>query len=460
MIPRVPFPGFDCARIARALGLLCTEPGDLADAYFERVEVTEATQGGPGPGLRRVREEGFALRLVRGGRVWLASRDGIDDELLGRAFRQTARALPPAAPSFRGIETTPWPEPEAVDALLGLHGRVEHELRQRRAAFPFRLRVRRHRRELAVVGPRLLPEAQREEFCSVEAGLPWGRWGGLFCDLDEAPARVAGAMAELFRSREAPPPEPARRVAVLGPAAAAVLLHEAVAHTLEADTLALTGKPASAIGVQLGAELLDVLDDPERAPAPVRRSSDDEGIPVSRRWLLRAGRVEQPLADRAWAERGAGLQPGAGRRSQRHRPPVPRSTHLELLPGSSSLHDLLADAAGGVYLQEAVRGRLDPLSGRFSIDAATARRIDANGLGERLGPVRLSGTVGELLSAVRGVGAEVASGGAGWCAKGGDRLPVWATAAAIRLEDVQVGPPGGGAAAPRDARQVAPGAAS
>jgi predicted Zn-dependent protease len=139
---------------------------------------------------------------------------------------------------------------------------------------------------------------------------------------------------------------------------------------------------------------------------------------------------------------------------------VPRSTHLELLPGSSSLHDLLADAAGGVYLQEAVRGRLDPLSGRFSIDAATARRIDANGLGERLGPVRLSGTVGELLSAVRGVGAEVASGGAGWCAKGGDRLPVWATAAAIRLEDVQVGPPGGGAAAPRDARQVAPGAAS
>ncbi|HVS15942.1 MAG TPA: metallopeptidase TldD-related protein [Thermoanaerobaculia bacterium] len=440
------FPGFDCARIARALGSLCTEPGDLADAFFERLEVTEARQGGPDPGVRRVREEGFALRLVRGGRSWLASRDGIDDELLARAYRQTARALPPAAPSFRGLAAPAWPDAGdsgEVEELLALYGRVEHELRQRRVAFPFRLRARRHRRELAVVGPRLLPEAQREDFCSVEAELPWGRWGGLFCDLAEAPAQVATALAELFRSREAPPPEPARRVVVLGPAAAAVLLHEAVAHTLEADTLALTGKPASAIGVQLAADVLDVLDDPERAPQPVRRTCDDEGIPVSRRWLLRAGRIEQPLADRAWAERGEGLQPGAGRRSQRHRLPVPRSSHLELLPGASSLDELLADAAGGVYLPEATRGRLDPLSGRFRIDAATARRIDESGLGDRLGPVRLSGTVGELLSAVRGVGAEAHSGGAGWCAKGGDRLPVWATAAALRLEDVQVGPPEG-----------------
>jgi predicted Zn-dependent protease len=162
---------------------------------------------------------------------------------------------------------------------------------------------------------------------------------------------------------------------------------------------------------------------------------------VTRRWLLRAGRIVQPLADRAWAERGAGLQPGAGRRSQRHRLPVPRSTHLVLLPGSASLDDLLTDAAGGIFVQEAVRGRLDPLSGQFSIDAISGRRIEANGLGARVGPLRLSGSVGELLTAVRGVGVESRSGGAGWCAKGGDRLPVWATASSLRLEDVALEAP-------------------
>ncbi|HVS62979.1 MAG TPA: metallopeptidase TldD-related protein [Thermoanaerobaculia bacterium] len=434
------FPGFDCARVARALGLLCTEAEDLADAYFERIELTETPGAQAGPGLVVRREEGFALRLVRGGRVWLVSRDEIGDDVVARAFRQVARSLPPAAPSFRGIEPGPWPELEDADALLGLHGRVEHELRQLRAGFPFRLRARRHRREAVVVSPRLQPDPQVETFYSVEADVPWGRWGGLMSDLDEAPLRIASALAELFRARDASPPQPVRTVVVLGPAAAAVFLHEAAAHTLEADTLALTGRPSSAIGVRLGSEILDVLDDPARAPGGVRRTSDDEGMPVTRRWLLRAGVVEQPIADRTWADR-AGLQPGAGRRSQRHRLPVPRSSHLELLPGTFSFDELQAGATGGLLVQEVDRGRLDPFSGRFVLDAASARRIGPGGLGERLRPVRLSGSVVELLSAINGIGSQVRSGGAGWCAKGGDRLPVWATAAALRLEGIQVGPP-------------------
>ena len=438
-IRAVAFPGFDGARVAHALGLLCTEPEDLADAYFERIEVTEAPGRPDAPGLLVRREEGFALRLVRGGRVWLASRDGITDELVARAFRQVARSLPPAAPAVRA-EPAAWPALELADALLGLHGRVEHELRQLRAAFPFRLRACRHRRETLVVSPRLVPDPQVETFFSFEAEVPWGRWGGLIADLDEAPLRIAAALAELFRARDAAPPAAATAVVVLGSAAAAVFLHEAVAHTLEADTLALTGKPASAIGVRLGTEILDVLDDPARAPLGVRRSSDDEGIPVTRRWLLRAGVVEQPIADRAWADR-AGLQPGSGRRSQRHRPPAPRSLHLELLPGSSSFDQLLESARGGLFVQEVERGHLDPFTGHFVLDATSARRIEPLGLSERVGPVRLSGSVVDLLSAVDDIGAHSHCCGAGWCAKGGDRLPVWATAPPLRLDRIRVAAP-------------------
>ena len=41
---------------------------------------------------------------------------------------------------------------------------------------------------------------------------------------------------------------------VLGPHAAAVFLHEAVAHALEVDTLGLTGRPEGALGLTMGPE--------------------------------------------------------------------------------------------------------------------------------------------------------------------------------------------------------------
>jgi hypothetical protein len=55
-----------------------------------------------------------------------------------------------------------------------------------------------------------------------------------------------------------------------------------------------------------------------------------------------------------------------------------------------------------------------------------------------VGPCRLEGRVAGLLAAVAAVGARTETAGAGWCAKGGQRLPVWATAPAIRLEGVEV----------------------
>src|SRR5207244_7866508 len=106
--------------------------------------------------------------------------------------------------------------------------------------------------------------------CSAE--LPSGRWGALFPALGEAAAaHVADACVALFRARQASPPPPERGVAVLAPGAVAVLLHEAVAHALEADTLAQGGNPESALGVAMAAALLDALDDPAAAPPGVRR---------------------------------------------------------------------------------------------------------------------------------------------------------------------------------------------
>ena len=229
---------------------------------------------------------------------------------------------------------------------------------------------------------------------------------------------------------------------MLGPAAVAVLLHEAVAHALEADTLAATGRPEAAVGLRFAAPGVHVLDDPASAPAGVRRTVDDEGSPVCRRWLLRDGIVETPLADLRWSRASAAFLPGAGRRGSRHLPPGPRSTHLELLSGETAEADLLAEAAGGLFLPEASRGRLDPLSGEFELCFPWARRLarrePAREIADLVGPCRLRGRVAEILERVTAIGQERRPGGAGWCAKGGQKLPVWAVAPALRLEGVEV----------------------
>ncbi|HYN22265.1 MAG TPA: metallopeptidase TldD-related protein, partial [Thermoanaerobaculia bacterium] len=259
----------------------------------------------------------------------------------------------------------------------------------------------------------------------------------------EALEGFAGSLVHLFRARQGSSLEPFRGVAVLAPAAVAVLLHEAVAHALEADVLAQGGNPEAAVGVAMASPALDILDDPAAAPPAVRRATDDEGSPVFRRWLLRGGVVEQPLADLLWARTSPVFVPGAGRRGTRHLPPGPRSSHLELLPGQTSEEDLLTDAEGGLYLEEASRGTLDPLSGEFRLYLPYARRIRGGGLADTIGPCLLRGKVADLLTRVTAVGRETKPAGAGWCAKGGQKMPVWATTPALRLEGVEVLPDGG-----------------
>jgi predicted Zn-dependent protease len=474
----------DTAAVARTLAQIAEQPDDVVDAYFERREEVELPPEEDAPGLRVWREEGFAVRLLRGQRTWMASRDGIAERPFAEALRQVARALPPVSYPEPRVSATLMPsgasgDPFGASGASGAAGApgtvgaakaagtfgdsgvadaraaagfpdLAHELRDfpqavarairaHHVGIPVRMTLRRHRRWLQVVGSRLVPEPQSEGFYSCVLDSQWGRHGALLPRLDAVAAeQVAAAAVGLFRARNAAAPAAFRGVAVLAPAAVAVLLHEAVAHALEADTLARGGRPEAAIGLALAAPCLDVLDDPAAAPPEVRRTSDDEGLPVSRRWLLRRGAVEQPLADTAWSRLSPALLPGAGRRGSRHLPPGPRSTHLELLPGDAAESDLLAQANGGLHLPAASRGGLDALSGEFTLRFPHGRRIRRGALAEPVGACILRGQVADLLARATAVGRETVAAGAGWCAKGGQKLPVWATAPALRLEGVAV----------------------
>jgi len=431
----------DTAAVARALALVATQADDLAEAFFEESLESEVPTAGAariGPRLRR--ESGLAVRLVRGDSAWLASRDALDSATLVDALRGVARSLPPAFPEPAGLAAgDPAEMSPPFDELAAFPGRVDRALRALWVAFPMRLAVRWFERRVRAVGPRTASDVESERFASVDVETPWGRLGELVTLLDDSAAqRLAERLALRLRARDAPPPAERHPPLLLAPAAAAVALHECVAHALEADVLARSGSPPAVDGIELGASDLDVLDDPTSAPAGVVRRFDDEGVPTTRRWLLRRGRAAQPIADQRAARRWSELLPGSGFRADRHSAPLPRTHHLELLAGATESGRLRGLADGGLEIAEISSGQLDPASGEFVLDVPGARRLRGGEPGEAVGPFRVRGRVPELLGGIVAVADRREVAGAGWCAKGGQRRAVWATTPSLIVAGLEV----------------------
>lgn len=435
----MPLANLETGGIARCLAQIAERSDDHVEAFFEVTSETRAHGpiGRMTPASRM--EQGLAVRLLRGGESWLASSDGISPDVFSRAVARVARARPGAvAPPPRSLDAGAI-EPAAAGCLEDFAAAAQSAIGARHAAFPVHWDIRRHRRWSRTIGAMLSPEQQTESFYSCVARTSWTAWGTLLLELDAAAAeRVARSLTRSFRARRAPPPRKGATRVVLGSAAAAVFLHEAVAHALETDTLMLSGDPEAAIGVVLADDSLEVLDTPAGAPEGIRRSTDDEGMPVVRRWLLRKGVIQQPLADLNAASGSQALVPGAARRGSRHLAPVPRSIHLELLPGAARSEDLIETCGAGLLVEEFSRGRLDPLSGMVELSFPYARRIEGGRLGDLTGPGRCAGSLTALLEGVLGVGSETAFRGAGWCAKGGHRLAVWASAPPLAIAGFEV----------------------
>lgn len=431
----------DAPAATRALQQIAEQNGDLADLFLERREEIELPPEDEAPGFRVRREAGLSVRLLRDGRSWLASTDRIDAEAFADAARRVTRVQPRTSAPRPSIEDAGWEESPRAPELSAFPTAVLRAARSLGPAPPVRLRVRRFRRAVQIVGSQLASGIENETFYSVEASGDDLRHGTLLARLGETEAEeVARSIRRRAEAREHPLETPEVVPLVLGASAAAVLLHEAVAHALEVDVLASGGHPETAIGVRVASERLDVFDDPAQAPAPVRRAADDEGYPVSRRCLLRRGVVEQPLCDLAWSRRSELFVPGAGRRGSRHHAPEARSHHLSLVPGEASRAELFEGAEGGLYLPEIERGRLDPRAAIVHLRFPWARRIENGTPGRLVGPLGLRVPLRRLLGAIVAVGADERSGGAGWCAKGGVRLPVWATSPALGLEGLEVTP--------------------
>ncbi len=420
--------------------------GEIAEVFGETLaELTLDWRDGEIREARVRREEGTGARHLAGGAEQFVFVPGADEA----AVREAVRALR----SQTGHEPLPIrTSRSAEDAAGGAFPEAERWARRLSAIFArhaarheFTFRIRETERRVVADGGRSASSARR--LLSLE-----GRFTAASRARDEerafafhAPASE-GAADELraLLTAAAAPRDRALPVAagetdvILGGGSAAVFFHEVLGHPLEADaeTSALNGLPDARVAVAD----LEVIDDPRRLDLFGGYESDDEATPPRPVRLAAAGVIGSRLTDRAHA-RSSGST-GHGRRSGPSEPPLPRGANIVVAPGAADSEELLRRLSNGLWIEEFRGGSVEVASGTFRLRFPRARRVRRGRLADELSAGVLAGEILPALGAIEPVlGREVRACRAfGWCARGGQVVPVGGAAPEILIRRLTVRP--------------------
>jgi TldD protein len=169
-------------------------------------------------------------------------------------------------------------------------------------------------------------------------------------------ARIADEAAALL---SAPVVEAGEKDVILEGSQLALQIHESVGHAIELDRI--LGWEAAFAGTshlelprlqehRYGSELMNITADATLPGALGTFGFDDEGTPAQRVDIVKDGTWVGVLSGRDSAAR-AGLPPGGMVRADGYnRLPMVRMTNVGLLPGSSSLEEIISETADGIYM--------------------------------------------------------------------------------------------------------------
>ena len=180
---------------------------------------------------------------------------------------------------------------------------------------------------------------------------------------------------------------------ILGPEQLGLQIHESVGHAVELDRI--LGWEAAFAGTSFldlaelgrfryGSELMNVTADATLPGALGSFGYDDEGTAAQRVDIVREGTWVGVLSGRDSAAR-AGLAPGGMVRADGHaRLPIVRMTNVGLLPGGSSLDEMVADTDDGVYMETNRSWSIDDKRLNFQFGCEVGREVKRGKLGRLL----------------------------------------------------------------------------
>ena len=175
-------------------------------------------------------------------------------------------------------------------------------------------------------------------------------------DLPGNAARVADEAAQLI---SAPPCPAGKRTIILDGGQLALQVHESIGHPIELDrVLGLEAgfagtsflKPEDVGKLRYGSEHVNVVADATEPGGLGTFGFDDEGVPGQCTDIIREGEFRGFLSSRETAGAVGTTSSGAMRASGWDAIPLIRMTNVNLLPGTWTLDDLIADTDDGLLM--------------------------------------------------------------------------------------------------------------
>jgi predicted Zn-dependent protease len=236
--------------------------------------------------------------------------------------------------------------------------------------------------------------------------------------------------------------EPWTGTVVLEPWVAALLVHECVGHTSEADNyLDYVRREGIDLGYRWTRAPLTVVDDPTEPDRIGSYVLDDEGQPARRTSVVTDGVWTQLLLDRARAAELGAPASSNGRRVVGAAAALPRMSVLMAMPGEHQVERLIGEIEDGWYVCGSWGA--GSMGRRFVLRPTHARRIRDGRLRDRcLRRLELRGDKLDTIAAIDAIGDDLCRFDPAFgCEKDGqDDLPVSFGAPHLRLRGVTLVP--------------------
>jgi TldD protein len=208
-----------------------------------------------------------------------------------------------------------------------------------------------------------------------------------------------------------------RAVVILDPGLVGLISHEAIGHTVEADFVSSGAITKGKIGKRVASELVTLFDSGPEANAGGTLLVDDEGVITKKTIIIENGILKSYLHNRESAAEFRVEPTGNARAFEYSDEPIIRMRNTGIMPGISSLDEMIAGVKHGYLLKGAKGGQADA-NAEFMFGVQEAFKIGDGKVGEMLRGVTVSGQAFDVLTSVDGVSKDFKwDMGFGYCGK-------------------------------------------
>ncbi|HVZ45582.1 MAG TPA: TldD/PmbA family protein [Ramlibacter sp.] len=253
--------------------------------------------------------------------------------------------------------------------------------------------------------------------------IEYGSAKGSLADLELSVEAWAPQLEQTYRHLrakcEAVPARGGLHTVVLDAPLAGMLAHEAMGHPCEADLVLGGAVTGDLVGQRVASELVTMIDfahtyNGEELMVPVY--CDDEGTPARDAVLIQDGILTAFMSSRETAAKLGIEATGNARAYAPSDEPLVRMRNTVILPGRTSLEDMLAGVDDGYFLMKTGNGQADSTT-EFMFGVTLAYEIRKGKLGRAIKDTTVSGSAIKVLQATDAVSDGMHHSCSGYCGK-------------------------------------------